>query len=276
MKFIKMESLGNDYIIIDNTKNDKEKLIENKNKLIKLSNRNFGIGANGIIFIEKDLMGYKAKIFNSDGTSVKTSGNGIICVARYLYDKKLVKENFDVNIDDKFYNIHINFLSDEVTVNMGKPNLNSKLIPVITEKNIFVNEKIKVLGKNYIVSAITVGNPHIVVRTKNIDLLDIDKLGLSFQQHYKFPYKVNIVFEEIINKKIKIRTYEKGNLETKSCGSAACAAVVSATINNDISKNCETLVEQLGGNLKVTYKNNEDIILKGNCKKVYKGKILVK
>lgn len=280
MKFVKMESLGNDYIIIDNTTNDKEKLKENKSKLIKLSDRNFGIGSNGIIFIEKNTKNnYRIEIFNKDGTIAKTSGNGILCVAKYLYSKKLVEEKFNLETYGKNYEVTLNIKNkeiEEIKINMGRPSFDPRLIPVLTDKNIFINEKIRVLGKNYIVTGVSIGNPHVVVFDKNVDMLDINNIGPYFQSHYKFPDKINVVFEEIRNGKIKIRTYEKGNDETKSCGSAACAAVVAATLNNMIKKDNEMIVEQLGGNLKITYQDNEDIILKGNAKKVYKGKILIK
>lgn len=280
MKFIKMESLGNDYIIIDNTKNDKDKLKENKSKLINLSDRNFGIGSNGIILIEKSMNdNYKIEIFNSDGTIAKTSGNGLLCVATYLYSKKLVKEKFNIEIYGNNYEITLDIKENnikEISINMGKPSFDPRLMPVLTEKNIFINEKIRVLDKSYIVTGVSIGNPHIIVFDRNIDLLDINNIGPSFQTHYKFPDKINVVFLEILNNKFKIRTYEKGNEETKSCGSAACAAVVAATLNNIISKDEEIIVEQIGGNLKIIYQDNEDIILKGNAKKVYKGKILKK
>ena len=279
MKFIKMESLGNDYIIIDNTENDKDKLKENKSKLISLSDRNFGIGANGIIFIEKDINNYKIEIFNRDGTIAKTSGNGLLCVATYLYSKKLVKEKFNVEVYGKNYEIILDIKDnkiDDISINMGKPSFDPRLIPVLTEKNIFINEKIRVLDKNYVVTGISIGNPHLIVFDKSIDLLDINNVGPYFQSHYKFPDKVNVVFLEHKINGLKIRTYEKGNEETKSCGSAACASVVAATLNNIVPKNEEVIVEQIGGNLKILYQDNEDIILKGSAKKVYKGKILIK
>lgn len=275
MKFTKMESLGNDYIIIDNIKNDKNTLKGNKSKLINLSNRNFGIGANGIIFIEKN-NNYKIEIFNKDGTNAKTSGNGILCVANYLYSKKLVNKKFNIEVYGTVYEVLLNIKNEkleEISINMGKPSFDPRLIPVLTEKNIFINEKLKVLDKEYIVTGISVGNPHLIVFDKSIDLLDINNIGSYFQSHYKFPNKINIVFLESKTNNLKIRTYEKGNEETKSCGSAACAAVVAATLNDIVKKDTEIIVEQKGGNLKVMYQNNDDLILKGNAKKVYKGKI---
>lgn len=266
-----MESLKSDYIIIDNCYNTIDQLKENKKYLKELCDRNSGIGANGIIFIEKEEK-YLVNVYNRDGTEAKLSGNGLLCATNYLYIKKLVSKNFIIKSFNYEYEI---FIDDEnnIKINMGKPRFNPKLIPVITDKNIFINEKIYLNNNMYYVTGLSVGNSHLIVSSKNIDNIDLNVVGPLFQNYYIFPDKINIVFSEINNNDLKIRIYEKGNEETKSCATASCASVVAYTINNIIKKNKDIYVENPGGIFKIKYQDDENIILNGKSKIIYKGKI---
>lgn len=278
MKFVKMQSLGNDYIIINNIENNLEKLKENKRKLITLSDRNIGIGANGIIFLEKSkIADYKIIIYNSDSTIAKTSGNGLLCVAKYLSLNGFINNKVSIETTNSINYIEIDKEKNYIKVNMNKASLNPKLIPVLTEKNLFIDENINILNKDYKISCITVGNPYAIIFETKIDAINLNQISKSIQYNYHFPEKVNVVFAEVINNKtIKIRTYEKGNDETKSCGSAACAVVALYSLINNLKKNKEIIVEQKGGKLSLSINEKEEILLNGNSEYVYKGKILVK
>lgn len=280
MKFIKMQALKNDYIIINNVQNNLETLKENKRKLITLCDRNLGVGANGIIFLEKaKIADYKITIFNKDATVSKTSGNGLLCVAKYLKMNNLIKKNAMIETTSGINYIEIegeDYIKN-IIINMNKAGLEPRLIPVLSEKNLFINENINILSRNYKMSCITVGNPYAIIFENNIDTINFNMISRAIQYNYLFPEKVNVVFAQIKdNKTIKIRIYEKGNEETKSCGSAACATVALYSIINNLKKNKEIKVEQKGGNFDISINENEEILLKGNSEYVYKGKILVK
>lgn len=276
-----MESVGNDFIIVDNITKDIEALKQNKKLIQKLSDRNFGIGFNGMIFLEKSkICDYKISIINADGTEAKTSGNAIIAISKYLYENKYIKRD-SFTIETNRIN-DVNIIKDnksikEVSVNLGKPSLNPKQIPVITDKSVFINEDMKILNKDYKVTCLSVGNPHAVFFSKKIYNLNLDYIGPYFNFHYRFPDKINVTIAEVINsKKINIRIYEKGALETKGCATAAAASVVASFLNDKVKRNEKIKVIQPGGTLDVTFKDNNDLIINGNSNTVYKGKILVK
>lgn len=274
MEFIKMESCGNDYIILNNITKNVEKLKQNKKLIQNLTNRNFGIGSNGIIFLEESSKAdYKIEIFNNDGTYAKTSGNALICIAKYLYENNYVKNNFTIET----YRINQIKIDNKIMINLGKPSLNPKMIPVITDKNIFINEVINIKDNNYKVTCLSVGNPHAIFFDKFIDNIDLNNIGPYFGYHYKFPDKINVTLTEIIDEgKIKIRIFEHGIGETLGCGTASAATVVAYYYDNMIKKNEVIKVIQPGGIIEVIYTENDDILIKGDSKFVYEGKVFIK
>lgn len=279
LNFTKMEDNGNDYIIINNLLKDKEKLKYNKKLLMELCNRNYKIGGNGIIFIDEPLniknADVKIKIYNSDGTVGNISGSGIACTAKYLYDNNIIKkENLYIETNAGLKKVVI---EEDITINMGKPSLSPKKIPVLTDKNIFINEEIYIENKKYNVTCLSVGNPHAVIFLNNIQKLDLNYIGPALELYYLFPERANIEFVKILEKNnIMIRNWERGNRETLSCQTGACASVVGAILNNYLEKNNEITVYSKGGINKVIYNENEDILIKSNPNKVYDGKILIK
>lgn len=280
MEFYKTESLGNDYIIFDNITNNIEYLKENKKLLKKLNDRNFGVGANGIIFLEESKNAdYKISIFNKDLSLAPTSGNAIICVSKYLYEmgylnsnKILIETNRINEVSIKKRNNNI----ESISVNLGVPSLDPKKIPVLTDKNIFINEKVKILNNDYQVSCLSIGNSHAIFFGRDINDLNLNYIGPYFGYHYKFPDKINITLAEMKNNNLNIRIYEDGIGETKSCGTASAASVVAAYYNNKINKNEIIKVVQPGGVFDVIYNNNDETIISGNAKIIYKGKVLLK
>lgn len=272
LEFTKMHGIGNDYIYIDVAKNRDLKEIFTRysiGALVRyLSNRNFGIGGDGVIFIEKSMIAdFKMRIFNSDGTEAEMCGNGIRCFAKYIYDQKLTEKDILkietlAGIKEVKKEKHILEPSKETieqyVVNMGKP-------------IIFGNLSISVLDKNIQLTKILIGNPHAVIFTKDIENIPIKKYGPLIENHKYFPQKTNVEFVEILeNNLIKMRVWERGSGETFACGTGSCAAVVAGVSNNLIKRDVKVLLR--GGELDINWdKKTNNIYMKGMATKVYDG-----
>ncbi len=272
LEFTKMHGIGNDYIYIDVTKNKDLKEIFTRysiGALVRyLSNRNFGIGGDGVIFIEKSMIAdFKMRIFNSDGTEAEMCGNGIRCFAKYIYDQKLtgkdiLKIETLAGIKEVKKEKHILEPSKETieqyVVNMGKPIISGNL-------------SISVLDKNIQLTKILIGNPHAVIFTKDIENIPIKKYGPLIENHKYFPQKTNVEFVEILeNNLIKMRVWERGSGETFACGTGSCAAVVAGVSNNLIKRDVKVLLK--GGELDINWdEKTNNIYMKGIATKVYDG-----
>ena len=233
-----------------------------------LSNRNFGIGGDGVIFIEKSMIAdFKMRIFNSDGTEAEMCGNGIRCFAKYIYDQKLTEKDILkietlAGIKEVKKEKHILEPSKETieqyVVNMGKPIISG-------------NFSISVLDKNIQLTKILIGNPHAVIFTKDIENIPIKKYGPLIENHKYFPQKTNVEFVEILeNNLIKMRVWERGSGETFACGTGSCAAVVAGVSNNLIKRDVKVLLR--GGELDINWdKKTNNIYMKGMATKVYDG-----
>ena len=272
LEFTKMHGIGNDYIYIDVTKNKDLKEIFTRysiGALVRyLSNRNFGIGGDGVIFIEKSMIAdFKMRKFNSDGTESEMCGNGIRCFAKYIYDQKLtgkdiLKIETLAGIKEVKKEKHILEPSKETieqyVVNMGKPIISGNL-------------SISVLDKNIQLTKILIGNPHAVIFTKDIENIPIKKYGPLIENHKYFPQKTNVEFVEILeNNLIKMRVWERGSGETFACGTGSCAAVVAGVSNNLIKRDVKVLLK--GGELDINWdEKTNNIYMKGIATKVYDG-----
>ena len=272
LEFTKMHGIGNDYIYIDVAKNKDLKEIFTRysiGALVRyLSNRNFGIGGDGVIFIEKSMIAdFKMRIFNSDGTEAEMCGNGIRCFAKYIYDQKLTEKDILkietlAGIKEVKKEKHILEPSKETieqyVVKMGKP-------------IIFGNLSISVLDKNIQLTKILIGNPHAVIFTKDIENIPIKKYGPLIENHKYFPQKTNVEFVEILeNNLIKMRVWERGSGETFACGTGSCAALVAGVSNNLIKRDVKVLLR--GGELDINWdKKTNNIYMKGMATKVYDG-----
>ena len=272
LEFTKMHGIGNDYIYIDVAKNKDLKEIFTRytiGALVRyLSNRNFGIGGDGVIFIEKSMIAdFKMRIFNSDGTEAEMCGNGIRCFAKYIYDQKLTEKDILkietlAGIKEVKKEKHILEPSKETieqyVVNMGKPIISGNL-------------SISVLDKNIQLTKILIGNPHAVIFTKDIENIPIKKYGPLIENHKYFPQKTNVEFVEILeNNLIKMRVWERGSGETFACGTGSCAAVVAGVSNNLIKRDVKVLLK--GGELDINWdEKTNNIYMKGIATKVYDG-----
>lgn len=280
MKFTKIHGLGNDYIYIEDLKGK----LKNLNELaIKLSDRHFGIGADGIIIIlspTTNQADFKMRIFNADGSEAEMCGNGIRGMAKYIYENDLCKRDTlkietNCGIKNIVLNIHNN-LVDTVVVDMGEINILSDKIPVISNKQTCINEVLIIDDYKFLFTAVSIGNPHCVIFIDDIENINIEKLGKAIENHHIFPNKTNVEFVEIIDKSnIKMRVWERGSGETLACGTGATASVVAGVLTNKINNNCKVHLKK--GILEVYYNQNTNhAYLKGTNEKVFEGKIKIK
>ena len=275
MEFVKMEGCGNDYVYVNgfNTK------IDNPNELSKIvSDRHFGIGSDGLIVINpSEVADFKMSMYNADGSEGKMCGNGIRCVAKYVYDYKMIdKEVITVETLAGIKTLKLNVENGKVKtvrVNMGSPIINAKDVPVISDKEKVINEPVVIDGKEYGITCVSMGNPHAITFVDDTDSLKIEKIGPGFEKNEIFSDRVNTEFIQIIDRKtIKMRVWERGSGETLACGTGACASVVACVLNN-LTDNKVT-VKLLGGDLEIKYDTDENTVyMTGPARIAFTGNI---
>lgn len=261
MEFVKMEGCGNDYVYVNGFTNK----IENPNKLSEfVSNRNFGIGSDGLIIINpSDKADFRMSMYNADGSEGKMCGNGIRCVAKYVYDNKLTdKTTITVETLSGIKTLVLNVENDKVKtvrVNMGAPIIKAKDVPVISEMDQVINQPIMIDDKEYKITCVSMGNPHAITFIEDTDSLDIENIGPKFENNSIFPDRINTEFIQIIDRNtIKMRVWERGSGETLACGTGACASVVACVLNG-LTENKVT-VKLLGGDLFIEYNEEEGTV----------------
>lgn len=277
MKFTKMHGCGNDYIYINGFT---ERIADAEKPALvrKISDRHFGIGGDGAIFInpakEAD---FEMEMYNADGSRAEMCGNGIRCVAKYVYDKGLTdKTNISIVSYGQIKYLEL-FLKDgrvdSVKVNMGAPELCAEKIPVISGsgKEKVIDEPVIVQGKEYKMTCVSMGNPHAVVFMDDVEHLEIEKIGPYFETHERFPKKINTEFVRIIDRQnVQMRVWERGTGETYACGTGCCATVV-ACILNGLTDETVT-VKLLGGEIVITWDREEDLVyMTGPAETVFEG-----
>ena len=265
IEFTKMQGCGNDYVYIDGARfvipmEEKPELVR------KLSNRNFGIGSDGVIFINtiaKDGVDFEMEMWNADGTRSEMCGNGMRCVGKYVYDKGLTdKENVAVISGGHVKYLDYTFEDGKVKlvkVDMGAPILKAVEVPVVSEHETVVAEDIVVNGETYQMTCVSMGNPHAVVFMDSVADLDIEKVGPYFENHERFPRRTNTEFVRVIDRKtLEMRVWERGTGETLACGTGACATAVAAILNGYAED--EVTVKLLGGDLKIKWDKEENTV----------------
>ena len=275
MNFVKMHGCGNDYIYI----NCMEHTVDNPFDLaVKLSDRHFGIGSDGLICIcSSEAADFKMDMYNADGSRGKMCGNGIRCVGKYVYEYGLTDRTcITVETLGGIKTLYLNVEDGEVVsvrVDMGCPVFESVSIPVLTDEKEFLNQKIILDGKEWTVSCVSMGNPHAVVFVENVDLLDLSVIGPLFENHVIFPERINTEFVEILNdQQMKMRVWERGSGETLACGTGTCAAVVVAALEGRVKDSAE--VEVLGGKLFVEWNREINTVnLTGPAEIVFEGRV---
>jgi diaminopimelate epimerase len=275
--FTKMHGLGNNYIYVNTF--DVSLPEESLGSIAKaVSNVNTGIGSDGLILITpSDKAAVGMRIFNKDGSEGKNCGNGLRCVAKYAFEHQLVKET-DFNIETKagLVEAHIDIQDgnvQSVTIDMGEPILMRDKIPMLGNSNEkVINEPFIVDNETLYVTAVSMGNPHAVFFVKHIEEAPLYELGPVITCDERFPEGVNVEFIEIINEKeMHFRVWERGSGVTMACGTGACAAVVAAILNGKMKKNEEICVHLSGGDLWITWADDNHIWMRGPAEIVANG-----
>lgn len=276
MKFTKMHGIGNDYIYINCFEGDivPEEMIE---EIVAMSDRHKGIGGDGVIFImSSDVADAKMRMFNADGSEGKMCGNGIRCVGKYIYEHDISHNNplkIETASGIKTLNLEVaQGKVESVTVDMGSPILDPKLIPVDLDVEQVINYPLVVNGQEYMITCVSMGNPHCVIFTEGIDYLDLESIGPLFENNPIFPERTNTEFIEIIDDKtMKMRVWERGSGETLACGTGASASVVAAIYNNIFTRNQEIKVILKGGELYITLTSDNHVFMRGSATEVFTG-----
>ena len=283
-KFTKMQGCGNDYIYVNGFT---EKIPqEEKTELVRhISDRHFGIGGDGVIFINSSAEAdFEMEMYNADGSRAEMCGNGIRCVAKYVYDKGLTDKT-DISVIScgqiKYLQL---FLKegrvDTVRVNMGAPELRPERIPVTVaeagmplEQERIVNAPIIVQGKEYKMTCVSMGNPHAVVFMDEVSTLPLDQIGPGFENHARFPKRVNTEFVKVIDRdNVEMRVWERGTGETLACGTGACATAVACILNG--LTNEKVTVKLTGGSLDIRWDRKENLVyMTGPATTVFEGEI---
>lgn len=276
MNFTKMHGAGNDYIYF----NCFEEVIEDPSALsVKLSDRHFGIGSDGIVLIgPSDSADFKMRIFNADGSEAKMCGNGCRCVGKYVYDKHLTAKT-SVSLETlsgiKTLNLTVeNGAVTSVCVDMGEPIIEAARIPVITETADFINKPVEACGATYLLTCVSMGNPHCVTFVHDVAAIDITTIGPALEKHPLFPDRANIEFVQVLpqNAGLKMRVWERGSGETLACGTGACASLVAAALNNKCARKASVTLP--GGTLDIEWSTQDNhVYLTGPAEFVFDGTI---
>jgi len=278
-----MHGLGNDFILVDciNKSLGDSSFLSYLAK--KLCNRNFGIGADGLMLIlassKADL---QMRIFNSDGTEAQMCGNGIRCFAKYAYENKLVSKNkFTVETLAGIITPELIFqdLKDKkvlrVKVDMGTPKLRRREIPMVGEDTpTVVDEVLKInTEQTFKVTCVSMGNPHCIIFVDDVQSIPVNEIGPKIENHPLFPEKTNVEFIQVINKKeINFRVWERGVGETLACGTGACAALVASVLNKKSEH--QAIIHLTGGDLDIEWIENGSVYMTGPAELVFRGEMI--
>ena len=275
MKFTKMHGLGNDYVYV----NCFQEKIENPSKVAKYeSDRHFGIGSDGLIMINpSEVADFEMEMYNADGSRGEMCGNGIRCVAKYVYDYGLTdKTSISVETLGGIKYLDLTVKDGKVImvkVDMGTPILKPELIPIVADGDMVVNEPIIVDRTEYRMTGVSMGNPHAVIYMDNIKDLNLDQLGPKFENHERFPKRINTEFVKFIDRHtLEMRVWERGSGETMACGTGACAVAVASILNGLTEE--KVTVKLLGGDLQIEWDREEDkVYMTGPATTVFDGEI---
>ena len=262
IKFTKMHGCGNDYVYVDCT----NEMIENPSEVSKyVSDRHFGIGSDGLILIcSSETADFRMAMYNADGSEGAMCGNGIRCVAKYVYDKGLTdKKNISIETKSGIKELELTVEDGKVSlvkVNMGAPILKAKDIPVDVDTEKCIDSDINVDGKDYKITCVSMGNPHAVTFIdEDVKTFPIEKIGPKFENHPMFPDRVNTEFVQVLNRhEVNMRVWERGSGETLACGTGTCATVVACVLNGLTDD--EVTVHLLGGDLFIKYDRENDTV----------------
>lgn len=278
MKFTKMQGLGNDYIYVNCFS---EKVLNINETAKRISDRHFGVGSDGLVLIcPSDKADFRMDMYNSDGSQAEMCGNAIRCVGKYVYDRGMT-DKLEVTVETLAGIKTLKLFTkdgavESVRVNMGKPELDPKKIPIDFDGESFISRPVKVDDKVYNVTGVSMGNPHAVIFTEDVDAIEIEKLGPKFENHSLFPRKINTEFVRVIDDKtIRMRVWERGAGETLACGTGACASMVAASIAGYVKRAATVCL--LGGDLFIEWDETDgNVYMTGPAEFVFDGEIEIK
>ena len=275
MQFTKMHGCGNAYVYV----NCMEKMLEDPGKVSQfVSDRHFGVGSDGLILIcPSDQADFRMAMYNADGSEGEMCGNGIRCVAKYVYDYGLTDKT-SISVETKGGMKYLDLTVKEgkvslVKVNMGSPILKPSLIPIRSDKEQFVDEPVTVDGKVYRMTGVSMGNPHVVTFVEDTASLDLEKIGPAFENHELFPNRINTEFVQVLSRnEINMRVWERGSGETLACGTGTCASAVACVLNGKTDEHLT--VHLLGGDLEIFYdRANDTVWMTGPASVVFDGEL---
>ncbi len=279
MQFTKMHGAGNDYIYVNCFK---ETVANPEKTAIQVSDRHFGIGADGLVLIcPSDKADFFMDIYNADGSRAKMCGNATRCVAKYVYDNKMT--DCDEITLETLSGIKVIKMTVEngkavaARVNMGVPILEGGKIPTNFDGKTVVSQKLAIEDKAYAVTCVSMGNPHCIVYTDDVQTLDLPRIGPDFENHPMFPDRINTEFIRVVSAtELDMRVWERGSGETLACGTGACAAVVASVLNGYCKRGADVKVNLLGGTLFINWSENGEVYMTGPAETVCTGNIDVK
>ncbi len=277
MKFVKMHGAGNDFVVIDGA--DAQFTEEELARVaIGICDRNMGVGSDGIILVlPSRVANFRMRMLNPDGSEAEMCGNGIRCFAKYLFDRKL---HTDVVMTCEtlggIKTLKINAVGGKVQtvrVDMGEPMLLRSEIPMKgTESAKVIGETLKVAGKKFEITCVSMGNPHCITFVDDVDHFPVEKIGPDIENHNSFPQRTNVEFVQIINQQeVKMRVWERGAGETLACGTGACATAVASMLNDKVGR--KVTVHLRGGDLFIEWTGDNKVYMTGPAEEVYKGTV---
>lgn len=275
MKFTKMQGCGNDYVYVDCFK----ETIDDRPALSrKVSDRHFGAGSDGLICIcPSDTADFKMDMYNADGSSAQMCGNGIRCLARYVYDHGMTdKTELTIETGAGERTVWLNVADGQVQsvrVCMGRPEFMAAKVPVLSDGDTFINRPMEVGGTAWNVTCVSVGNPHAVVFVDNVDWLDLPTLGPLFENDHIFPERINTEFVQVVDDHtLKMRVWERGSGETLACGTGSTASLAAAVVNGKCGE--RATLKLLGGELLIEWDRKSDLLyMTGPADYAYDGEL---
>lgn len=282
MQFTKVHGLGNDFVLVDCTRQpllplDRDDLLAEAAR--RICHRHFGVGADGLVLIlPSEKAQLRMRIFNPDGSEPEMCGNAIRCFARYAYEKGLVKEE-EITVETLAGIIRPRVVAQDgkvvgVRVDMGEPRLERHLIPMNGPPGRVVNELLEVGDRSYRVTAVSMGNPHCVIFTDDASAVPLAEVGPLIENHPAFPARTNVEFVQVVNsREIIMRVWERGAGETLACGTGACASAVAAVLNGYTER--RVAVHLAGGDLLIEWEDNNHVYMTGPAEFVFTGELLI-
>ena len=277
VKFTKMHGLGNDYVVIncfDTSVSDPARLAR------AVSRRRTGVGSDGLILILPSASSdFRMRMFNADGSEAETCGNGIRCVAKYVYENGMTeRKEFTIETLAGPTRVWLTTQNDSVVLvkcDMGVPRFLRSQIPMLGEEGEVIEEPLEVGGRDYKVTCVSVGNPHAVIFVDDVRAVPMEEIGPKIETHEKFPNRINVEFVEPVDREnVKMRVWERGSGETLACGSGCCAAAIASARTGRTGRTVSVHLEL--GLLKIEWADDEHVYMEGPAIRVFDGEWLGK